>query len=67
MLNINGEIKSFKKKSFIKETAKNATFLNGKSYHLLNIFKEIKLGETKRLKRLNENKSDFKQSLSNLK
>ena len=66
VLNNDSEIKSFKTKSFIKETAKNATFLNGRSYHPLNVFKGIITGEIKRLKRLNEDEKDFKESLLKL-
>ena len=50
VINTKSEIKSFRTKSFIKKTAKNATFLNGRSYHLQNVFKGIMLGEIKRLK-----------------
>ena len=66
VLNNDSEIKSFKTKNFIKETAKNATFLNGRSYHPLNVFKGIITGEIKRLKRLNEDEKDFKESLLKL-
>ena len=45
VLNTDSEIKSFKTKSFIKETAKNATFLNGQSYHPQSVFKRIITGE----------------------
>ena len=66
VLNNDSEIKSFKTKNFIKETAKNSTFLNGRSYHPLNVFKGIITGEIKRLKRLNEDEKDFKESLLKL-
>ena len=53
----------FKTKNFIKKTAENSTFLNGKSYHPLNVFKGIITGESKRMRRLNETDEDYKDSL----
>ena len=50
VLNNDSEINSFKTKSFLKETAENATFLNGRSYHPQNVFKGIITGEIKSLK-----------------
>ena len=52
---------------FVKPTAINATFLNGKSAHPLHIFKGIILGEAKRLRRLNENDMEYKKSINRLK
>ena len=49
VFNTENEIKSFKSKRFIKETAKHSTFLNGRSYHSQNVFKWIITGEVKRL------------------
>ena len=64
VFNTENEIKSFKRKSVVKETAKNSTFLNGRSNHSQNVFKGIITGEVKRLNRLNEN--DFNESLLTL-
>ena len=41
VLNTDREIKSFQTRSFIKETTKNSTFINGRSYHPQNVFKKI--------------------------
>ena len=53
----------FKTKNFIKKTAQNSKFLDGKSYHPLNVFKGIITGEEKRMRRLNETEEDYKESL----
>ena len=57
----------FYTRNFIKPTAINSTFLNGKSFHPLNIFKGIISGEEKRMKRLNERNEDYQESLNKLK
>ena len=43
---------------------KNATFLNGRSYHPQNVFKGIIIGEVKRFKILHE--LDFKENFVKL-
>ena len=58
--------KGFSIKDFIKPTAINATFLNGKSFHPAHIFKGIIFGEAKRLRRLNEKENTYKDSLIRL-
>ena len=57
----------FYTRNFTKITAINSTFLNGKSFHPLNTFKAIITGEEKRMKRLNERKEDYTESLNKLK
>ena len=57
----------FYTRNFTKITAINSTFLNGKSFHPLNTFKAIITGEEKRMKRLNERKEDYYESLNKLK
>ena len=57
----------FYTRNFTKTTAVNSTFLNGKSFRPLNIFKGIITGEEKRLKRINERKEDYYESLKKLK
>ena len=57
----------FYTRNFTKATAVNSTFLNGKSFHPLNIFKGIITGEDKRMKRINERKEDYYESLNKLK
>ena len=54
-------------KKFIKPTATNSLFLNGKSHHPINVFKGIVLGESKRMRRLNEYDDDYYESLKILK
>ena len=49
----------FKTRNFIKPTAKDAVFLNGKSHHPLYIFRGIILSEAKRMRRLNETNDDY--------
>ena len=58
---------NFHSRSFTKIIAINSTFLNGKSFHPLNTFKVIITGEEKRMKRLNEGKEDYYESLKKLK
>ena len=57
----------FYTRNFTKETAINSTFLNGKSFHPLNIFKAIITGEEKKMRRLNERNKDYHESLDKLK
>ena len=57
----------FYTRNFTKITAINFNFLNGKSLHPLNTFKAIITGEEKRMKRLNERKEDYYESLNKLK
>ena len=57
----------FRMKNFIKPTATNSLFLNGKSHHPLSVFKGIVFGESKRLRRLNEWDVDYHISLEGLK
>ena len=57
----------FYTRNFTKATAINSTFLNGKSFHPLNTFKGIITGEEKRMKRTNERKEDYFESLKKLK
>ena len=59
--------RNFLVKDFVKPTAINATFLNGKSFHPVHIFKGIILGEGKRLRRLNETEEGFQNSIERLK
>ena len=56
----------FKTRNFIKPTAKDAVFLNGKSHHPLYIFRGIILSEAKRMRRLNETNDDYLISLEHL-
>ena len=59
--------KGFITKDFIKPTAKNATFLHGKSYHPKYMFKGIVISEAHRLRRLNEEDKDYIESIERLK
>ena len=52
---------------FVKPTAVNSTFLNGKSSHPLHVFKSIIIGGAKRLRRLNELDSEYQKSIEGLK
>ena len=58
--------KGFITKDFIKPTAKNATFLHGKSYHPKYMYKGIVLSEAQRLRRLNEEDQDYTESIKRL-
>lgn len=57
----------FKLKNFVKPTAIDALFLNGKSHHPLHVYKGIILGESRRMRRLNECDEDYYDSLQMLK
>ena len=57
----------FRFKNFVKPTAANALFLNGKSYHPLHVFRGIILGEARRLRRINEYDEDYLMGLEGLK
>ena len=59
--------KNFIIKDFTKPTATNSTFINGKSFHPVHIFKGIIFGESKRLRRLNETEIGYAKSLEKLK
>ena len=43
------------------------TFLNGESHHPRHVFKAIITGDANRMKRLNESKPDYEESISRLK
>ena len=58
--------KGFCIKDFVKPTAVDSTFLNGKSYHPDHIFTGIIFGEAKRLRRLNETDITYKESIERL-
>ena len=60
------QTKGFTIKNFIKPTAENATFINGKSFHPSHVYKGIIIGEAKRMERLNENKEDYEKSIEQL-
>ena len=53
--------------NFIKPTAQNRTFLNGRSYHPRSTFKSIIYSEAIRLRRLNERHDIYLQSIESLK
>ncbi|MEC8567306.1 MAG: hypothetical protein VXY56_03310, partial [Pseudomonadota bacterium] len=53
--------------NFIKPTAQNRTFLNGRSYHPRSTFKSIIYGESIRLRRLNERHDIYLKSIESLK
>ena len=53
----------FYTRNFVKPTAINRTFLNGKSFHPQHIFKSIVFSESIRLRRLNESQSEYLKSL----
>ena len=59
--------KGFTTKDFIKPTAVGRCFLNGNSFHPPHVFKSIVFSEAIRLRRLNENNTDFLESLQRLK
>ena len=58
--------RGFLVKDFVKPTARNRTFLNGRSHHPIHIFKSIITGEAKRMRRLNENQEQYASSLDRL-
>ena len=49
----------FYTRNFVKPTAIDRTFLNGKSFHPQHIFKSIVFSESIRLRRLNELQSEY--------
>ena len=53
-------------KDFVKPTALDRRFLNGKSFHTPHNFKSIVFGEAVRLRRINENDADYQKSLTRL-
>ena len=59
--------KGFITKDYTKPTAMGQVFINGKSHHPLHVFKGIVIGESKRLRRLNENDDDYQNSIHKLK
>jgi hypothetical protein len=59
--------KNFIVTDYTKPTAINSTFINGRSFHPVHIFKGIIFGEAKRLRRLNETEEGYRMSLDNLK
>ena len=63
----NSHIGGFYTRDFVKPTALDRTFLNGKSFHPTHIFKSIVFSEAVRLRRLNETQSDYLASLERLK
>ena len=54
-------------RDYVKPTAKFRRFLHGASHHPVSVFKSILIGESKRLRRLNEKYQDFVISLNRLK
>ena len=63
----NSHFGGFYTRDFVKPTALDRTFLNGKSFHPTHIFKSIVFSEAVRLRRLNETQSDYLASLERLK
>ena len=63
----NSPVGGFYTSNFVKPTALDHTFLNGKSFHPIHIFKSIVFSEAVRLRRLNETQSDYLASLERLK
>ena len=57
----------FYTRNFTNATAINYTYFNGKSFHPLNIFKGVITRKEKRMKRINERKVDYYESLKTLK
>ena len=58
--------KGFIIRDFVKPTAINRTFLDGRSYHPTHVYKSIIIGEAKRLRRLNENEQFYQDSIDRL-
>ena len=50
----------------MKPTAKEATFIHGKSFHPLHVFKGIILSEAKRLRMLNETDNGYQEGIKRL-
>ena len=63
----NSHIGGFYTRDFVKPTALDRTFLNGKSFHPTHIFKSIVFSEAVRLRRLNKTQFDYLASLERLK
>ena len=61
------EISGFYVKNYIKPTAKNRVFVNGKSHHPRSIYKSIVFGESIRLRRLCERDNDYLEAIKSLK
>ena len=57
----------FYTKNYIKPTALDRVFLNGRSYHSRNIFKSIIFSEATRLRRLNEDEDCYRKAIEDLK
>ena len=58
--------KNFITKDFVKPTAKEATFLHGKSFHPKHVFEGIIKSESKRLRMLNETNEGYQESIKRL-
>ena len=54
-------------KNYVKPTAKNRLFVNGKSFHPRSIYKSIVFGESVRLRRLCERDDDYLEAIKALK
>ena len=54
-------------KIYVKHTAINRTYINGRSYHPRSIYKSIVFGESIRLRRLCERDCDYLEALKLLK
>ena len=63
----NSHIGGFYARDFVKPTALDRTFLNGKLFHPTHIFKSIVFNEAVRLRRLNKTQCDYLASLERLK
>ena len=57
----------FYPRNFTNATSIKYIYFNGKSFHPLNIFKGVISREEKRMKRINERKVDYYESLKALK
>ena len=62
-----GSLGGFYTTNYIKPTAQNRTFLNGRSYHPSSTFRSIVFSESIRLRRLNERHDMYLQAIENLK
>ena len=56
----------FYTKDYVKPTAIGQAFLNGSSHHPRHVFKAIIVGEANRMRRLNETKEGFDESIRRL-
>ena len=61
------EIGGFYVKNYIKPTAENRVFVNGKSHHPHSVYKSIVFRESIRLRRLCEHDSDYLEAIKSLK